>query len=247
MSLDEFTHQTPESLLAQDREAEFSGSRQLFTQVAEAFGVQLEEAEVVGWSDMLHLAYAIDEKIDVEHGSASGFIFDLLSDKYETGPMQRTQARFQDYMEHQSETRYQTIIERLGGISLLAKQQSEADTVEKVVNVRLAEADLFSYLLLLPTENMPDKIPREKFNKWLGSFSRAGYIVDSLIDIKEDYEGGSTNLRPSIATRIGLAKSAAKEAFGGLRKTPPRVLGKTLLVALKYEFQSRKPDFSSRS
>lgn len=244
MPLDEINSISLENGVANDRAAEFSGSRRLFTEVAHAFDVQLEDSEAEGWGDMLHLAYAIDQKVDIEQGDVPTFIQKLLASKYDTGPTISVQTRFLEYMQRQPESRHETIIHRLGSIGLLAKEQAAADTVNKVVDIRLAEADLFSYLLLLPTENKPDKTQREKFNRWLAGFSRTGYIVDSLIDIKEDYQSGNTNLQPSITARAKLAKAATKEALNGIRQTPLKVLGKTILVALKYEFRSRKPDFS---
>jgi hypothetical protein len=59
-------------------------------------------------------------------------------------------------------------------------------------------------------------------------------MLDSLFDIKQDYENGEVGLRPTLSDRIKLAKAAATESALAVKRTPPNLFGKCVLNGIRY-------------
>jgi hypothetical protein len=112
------------------------------------------------------------------------------------------------------------------------------------VRLRNEEAGIYSGLLALPVESRHDAAQRNAFNDWLDHFSRAGYLIDSLVDLKDDYQTGATSVRPSLHSRTVVGRHAASETIVTLRKTPYRAVGQIAMVGFRYQVLNRKPDLS---
>jgi hypothetical protein len=72
---------------------------------------------------------------------------------------------------------------------------------------------------------------------------RAGYLLDSLKDIREDYESGASGVKPSLAASGKMAAYLMKETIRTARVSP-RALGKGAMVMLRYEVKKIHPDLS---
>ncbi len=223
---------------------QFSGSRYLFRMAAQEFGVNLSEQEDNDWRALLGGAYFVDHLLDIDKDDVQSRVVALASGQLLDSLHENTQIRFREYLLRQAETRYEDIIRRLGQVSSLAHQQASAKSASDVITVRRQEADLLAYLLALPAEDRPDAEAREKFNDWLLGWSRAGYLLDSLVDMGLDYKNSDSGVEPTIRSRVSVGAAAIKETFIAARKTPPRLLGHCALVGFRYLLLNKKPDMT---
>lgn len=223
---------------------QFSGSRYLFREAAKAYKVRLEEHEDNDWRALLGGAYLVDHLLDVEQIDIMPAINAIVAGELRDDLHTDTQARFANYMRRQPKDRYVDIMRRLGGVSAMAERQASATTAGEVIKVRLEEAELLAYLLSLPEDQRQDANGRRKFNKWLRGWSRAGYLLDSFIDMRDDYESGASGLEPTVKIRAQIGSTAAKEMARAAVKTPPQLLGKCALVGFRYLVLNKKPDLT---
>jgi hypothetical protein len=230
----------------QDRQsASYSGSRYLFREAAGAFKVQLKEDEYDGWRALLGGAYLVDHLVDNERADIMPAIADMLWGRFREDLHLDTQHRFRNYMLSQPQDEYEGLLNKLSQVNGLVEAQRQAITPQEVVAVRLQEADLLADMLSLPAEGHPDVFERIRFNNWLLGWSRAGYLVDSLRDIQDDYQNRDSGLEPSARARTSLARSAFKEILVAAQKTPPQLIGRCALVAFRYVSMNKKADMTS--
>lgn len=230
-----------------DEPGSFSGSAALFMRTAHDMGVQVTSEEERHWHTLLELAYAIDEQVDTRRGDITPFIGAMLTGKEMEGADAGLQRRVQHFMGAQTPSRRGYILDSLDRVGQLVQDQRQAHTPEELVRTRLDEADLFASLLALPTEGRPDKTQRNRFNSWMLGFSRCGYTVDSFLDVKDDYEDGSTSVKPTLHARLVIGKAAFRESVIAVRRIPAHTLGTSAVVAAKYFLVARKPTFSSKN
>ena len=221
-----------------------SGSRYLFRGAARSFGVELEDQEDEDWRAMLGGAYLVDHLLDIDKTDIMPGVAAIVSGELIEGLHERTQVRFREYMLRQEESRYDDIIRRLEQVSSLSHRQALAESAQEVIDIRREEADLLAYLLGLPTHNRRDSVARERFNDWLVGWSRCGYLLDTLIDMKLDYDNGDSGVRPTTRAKAVIAGVAVKESLIATRKTPLRLLGKCALVGARYLLLNKKPDLT---
>jgi hypothetical protein len=225
-------------------ETSFSGSRYLFRSASEAFRVELTEQEDYDWRALLGGAYLVDHLLDIDKTDIMPHINAVISGRAIPTLHRDTQLSFRNYMLRQDKSRYDDIMQRLDGVSQFAQRQAEAKTADEVVEVRIEEADLLAHLLSLPTEARGDAFAREKFNIWLRGWSRCGYLLDTFIDMKFDYENGDSGVRPSTSSRTTVAAATARESLTAIRNTPLILIGKCAVVGVKYSLLNRKPDMT---
>jgi len=223
-----------------------AGSRYLFADAAKAFGVHLDSQENDDWRTLLMLGYVIDELVDVDRRQDIGQQLRavLAGDSFQYGPPELP-ARFRAYMAAQTDTRQAEILARLDQVSGFVDAQANSTTVDELVAVQAQEAQLFAQVLSLPVEDRPDAAQRNRFNQWLQGFSRVGYLFDTLVDLQQDYEDGSSSVRPTFRAKAAIGRITIKESLAAVRKTPPRLLGKVAVVGLKYQFLGKRPNLSN--
>lgn len=222
----------------------FSGSRYLFNRAAEVFGVELTEQEDNDCRALLGGAYLVDHLLDIDKTDIMPYLSSIIAGHGIPTLHQDTQVRFRNYMLRQSEASYDDIMRRLDGVSLFAHRQTEARTAGEVIDVRLEEADLLTHFLALPTDSRSDSAAREKFNTWLGGWSRTGYLLDTLMDLRLDYRNGDSGLKPSVDAYATIAAATIKESLPAIRNTPMRLIGKCAIVGFKYTLLNMKPEMT---
>lgn len=228
-----------------DEQTEFSGSVRMMSEVAFAFGVNLTTQERKDWQTLGRAAYVIDQYLDAEKDFPRPDIApELFSGKPIPGVPLEFSQDCREWLERQPKERQIQISNYLTRIRLLVEEQTLATTASEVVVIRREESDLLAYILSLRMEDHEDAPARVKFNSWLIAAMRAGYLFDSLLDIKEDYENGASGLRPGLAASSKMAAYLLRETVIAARVSPIRVLGKGALVMMRYEFKKNHPDFA---
>ncbi|HEX4774032.1 MAG TPA: hypothetical protein VH234_00760 [Candidatus Saccharimonadales bacterium] len=213
---------------------ERAGSAYLFGSVAESMGVELAPQERGDWKTLLAAAYAIDYIVDDEGKDIDSVVASFLAGGKLEGATNLITTNFRRYIETQPEERRALTIQRLGAIGSHVELCSQAESVTELITARQDEAELYASFFELPLNNTSDKSQRSIFNAWLHVFSRTGYLVDSLLDLKVDYEDGGTKVEPTVANRIMLARAAFRESVVLARQTPSVALVDILKVGYHY-------------
>ncbi len=221
--------------------AEGSGSARLFRAVGESFGVDIGDRERQDWRVLLGALYVADHLIDDRRESELSPLVKLLEGDGLPGIDTEFQEACWDFMANQTPERRQEIYKNFGQMAEFASQLRATESIHELIRIRLQDAGVFADLLSLPTTDTIDPTERDDFNDWLLSFSRTGYLVNSLHDLGDDYQTGETSVKPTPKARLVLARSALRETIIGINKTPLRTIGSLTMVAFRYEVLGRKP------
>jgi hypothetical protein len=212
----------------------YEGSRALFHSAANQFGVELTDEESYDWAVVLGGSMLLDHLVDVEQVDITGPFQEITSGHFRDDLSRDIQVRFANFMHRQDEQGRQALLDGVRTVDELAERQRNAGSVQEIIDIRREEADILSSFLELETDGHPDAAARKRFNRWVNSWSRVGYMLDSLFDIKQDYENGEVGLRPTLSDRIKLAKAAATESALAVKRTPPNLFGKCVLNGIRY-------------
>ena len=224
-----------------DESKSYGGSRELFRVAATQFGVNLTDREDFGWRELLGGAYIVDHLLDVKKVDIMPSIQNMLDGELIPDLTALPQLRISEYMNQQAESRRKYILDSLKQIGELVLAQRVAVKASDVVEIRIAESDIFSGILALDTEDRSDSISRSRFNSWLKSGGRTGQLLDSLLDVSEDYQNGESCVVPTTRSRSVFAAAMTKEAISTVRKTPPSLFEKMTVHGLRYVFKNDKP------
>lgn len=228
-----------------DEQTEFSGTTRLFSEVALNFGVEVQTQEREDWQTLGRAAYIIDQYLDVERSDVMSDIAPrLFSGQPIPGVPEELSRDCRWFVERQSPTRQVEIQQQLERVILLVDAQAAAKLPDEVIAIRQEEAELLANLLSLLVEGRHDAEPRQRFNAWMSAFCRTGYMLDSLLDLKEDYETGASQVPPNFHSRRALAAATLKEASYARRTMSLKLLGKCAMVAVRYELRNKKADFT---
>ena len=212
----------------------------LFAGVAQSMGVDLTREDRNDWSVLHAAAYAIDGIVDEQRQDLDQRIAVFLDGGHLEGASEQVSSALRGYVEKQPGERQAAVKRRIGMIGLYVARCTEAQTVDQLIAARNAEAGLFADFLSLPPSGNNDGEQRRTFNNWLHAFSRAGYLIDSLADLRPDYESGEVSVKPTIRNHAVLAKAALKESVNLSRLTPLKSLLHVFQVGYNYQVAGRK-------
>ncbi len=193
--------------------------------IATHFGVIVNESDEAYWRAMLNLARAVDIHLD-EEGNQD--VPDLFATLLAGEPIEHMTA---EECEEFKKVYYAQTPEKqaqiLKGTSIVAfaLELKTAIRLSDIVAARVAEAEVFGRIISLPEHGaFPDNSARKRFNSWLVQFSRAGYLIDSLIDYSDDFQNGELSLEPSLLSRLTLGREVCRELMVCYRDLPKKAL-----------------------
>lgn len=196
----------------------------LLGELATLFGVKVEQSDVERLQGRLTLAKAFDTVVDVD-GVADAESLDLLFTRVMNGQT----------IPHVTDEEARCIAKDYNGLPIQRRKELKkallignyaygrlrAENVEEYSKVVLDESALFAEVIALETSPDPAQLTkRQSYNGWLKVFARAGYSVDSLVDLTSDYEQGLTNIIPTAENMYFLAKTALREVRGCFSAAP---------------------------
>jgi hypothetical protein len=226
-----------------NEQTEFSGSVRMMREVAESFGVSVTAQELKDWQTLGRASYVIDQYFDVVKADPTADIaVEHFSQLSIPGIPPQLIHDCIDWLERQAPDRQVTLVEYIAFVRKMVEAQAAATTVPEVVEVRHQEADVLGDILSLNSEGTADAAARQKFNNWIPRAMRAGYILDSLLDIKEDYESGTSGVEPGLKASAKMAAYLLKDTVE-VARVSPRALSKGAMVMVRYQFKKMHPDF----
>lgn len=230
-----------------DTGVSFGGSRILFRQAAECFGVELSEHEDYDWLVVMGAAMLIDHLVDVEGLDIKAPFQQITNGSLREDLHPDLQIRAINYMRRQNAEQQAFVFEAVSQVNELSIAQRKATRAKETVDIRLAEADILAQLLSLETADKPDMQARTRLNRWISSWSRTGYLLDSLADIGDDFSSGQSGVYPSVGARLVYATAASRESLTALGRTPPSLIGKCAMIGVNYVIKQRRVDVQTSS
>lgn len=200
---------------------EYSGGCRLFKAVATGVGVQLTPQETHDWEVLMGASFIIDALVDEQGRDLNPLIEAAIAGDVIPGVAEEAVTECKNYFERQSEEKREIILNGLRMIGVFPGLIAEAKSTNEIIDLRLKEADIYSSFLKLDIQESVDARARFRFNQWLDSFVKSGYLGDSFVDLNEDYQEGVINVAPSLHSRITIARATIRELRPGLRVTPP--------------------------
>jgi hypothetical protein len=220
----------------------FGGTRALFREAARQFDVDLSKQEDYDWLAQFGACMLIDHLVDVEKTDLPLFFNDIISGSIRDDLNPDVQVRAINYMGRLAPEARGRIFSQVAQVNKLVTAQRSASKATEVVDIRIAEADIFTSVVALEETDGMDESARKSFNAWLLGASRAAYLMDTMFDMRKDYENGETSVKPSAVARLQYAHAATREGLFALKRTPAGLIGKSALVAVNYVMKQRRLD-----
>lgn len=195
------------------------GARMLAT-VAGSMGAPTTDAEREYWRCSLLASRTIDTMVDDNGLKDTTAAVEKLLAGHPVGDMTGQEAEeFSEAYWSAEPAKRQVLAGALLSLPQLLARKQQARTVSALTAINTLEAQLSARVLALD-ESGNDIGARQRFNKWLGQFTVAGYAADTVADLRSDYEGASHKVAPTLRNRIALSR----QAFGSIKHAAQQTL-----------------------
>lgn len=188
--------------------------------VAKSMGVDVAPTDLEYWRTLFKVARAFDDETDNKHAEDVEKYFDKLTKGAPTFTIGRSEAKkFAAMYRVQTSERRAQIRNVFVTLPIYAERKRLATSVAELGVVNQEESRGFAELLFLEPVGS-DARQRARMNEWLLRFASAGYAVDALTDLKDDYLSMNVSVRPTLGNHLLLARAAVGKAAEGLKATP---------------------------
>ncbi|CAN7570195.1 hypothetical protein LJR230_003995 [Trinickia sp. LjRoot230] len=201
--------------------------------LATSFGVDVTHDDLRCWSLLLTISTALDVLVD-EDGVAdiAPHAKQLTEGRPIKGVTQQEATRFASVFKSLSAQKQASIMQGTA-LAAFAERQRDAKTVDAFRLVRCEEADMLAGILSMELrDGAADRGARLAFNQWMTHFSRAANLLDSLMDLRADYEQGLISIPPSVSNRGKLSRLAATELHNCVRGLPRGTIAPLFLASV---------------
>ena len=194
-----------DQLTLEDGEHTYSRGAQLLSLAANGFGVEVSSDQFDEWQAMFGSIYKLDSILDSDLGAIDRenrydiLVSDLIDSSAEgEACLPGCQlCRLKNQISSWGVPRVDELgknLEEIKKLTLMRRETSNAVTLGKLV---LLEGALAADLLAIPAE--------PKFNNWLRLLGASGTIIDTVVDLEEDYDRKLTRVTPGITNKLKLA------------------------------------------
>ncbi|NRO99595.1 hypothetical protein GWC77_27445, partial [Paraburkholderia sp. NMBU_R16] len=205
----------------------------ILADLARSFGVNIAQRDLQSWSLQFTVSRALDSLVDEDNvQDIRPHVDQLAAGLPIKGVSADEAAAFAAAFESWTETRQSSL--RAGAqLGDFAKQHLSAANIAQFVASRREEAEIFAGIFSIDIpDNAPDREARIAFNEWLQQFSRAGYLLDNLVDLRSDHARGLISLRPSLAHHAALGREVLMELRRCMRTLPPGAAARLFLAGV---------------
>ena len=179
----------------------------IFQAAAESFGVQLADEQNAEWQSLIKTAFILDNILDSDlpqvereetfDKSVPELIYPIAED-WDTVKLDRVVSAAMNVKEIAGEKRATTSAKKLGNLALY-------EGLETKRFLQLQDSD---------------DLGVTNFNAWLEYLLTFGVVVDTVVDLPEDYSNGLTMVEPSVINRSIIAAYGLRKASRLIATTP---------------------------
>jgi hypothetical protein len=211
----------------------YSRGTAIFQAAAESFGVQLNEGQAEEWRSLIKAAFVLDGILDSDlPQSEREFSFDRAIPEL-----------IYPLAENWDQQKLDRIVDAAMHVKDIASEKRAATSARKLGDLAIYEGIETKRFLQLEDA---EEISIANFNGWLEVLLPFGVVVDTSIDLPEDYTNGLTQVNPSIINRALIASRGFKYV-NRLASTTPAKLYRPLIVAAKAVTMDTNKDMVSNT
>lgn len=220
-----------------DGQHTYSRGSSMLMEMAHNFGVEVDEQQHDEWAATLGTIYKLDTILDSDLPKPErlGRFDALLGDVIEPGAeadctlvpcaLCQTSGHYQSW----DVAKQADFASNFEALKNSAEQRRATTTYRTLGTVTLLDGAIAARLISIPAEQ---NSMEARFNRWLGYLGEAGAIIDTAIDLREDFERGLTQVRPTVFNRAGLIAMGLPVTEKALRGMPLRtasLIGRNML------------------
>lgn len=188
--------------------------------VAGSMGASTTEAEREYWRCSLLAGRTIDDMVDNNGLTDTTIAVEKLLAGRPVGDMTGQEAEeFSAAYWGAEPAKRQILAGALLSLPQLLARKQQACTATELTAINTLEAQLSARVLALD-ESSTDSDARQRFNRWLGQFTVAGYAADTAADLRSDYKNANHKVAPTLRNRIALSRQAFSDIKHAARQTP---------------------------
>lgn len=206
----------------------YSRGVDIFVVAAQSFGFKPSSGQVEEWGKLLGAARILDDLLDSEQTQLDREeAYDRHVDAMFNEPDEEAlilEPRLFSGIRACSEgwtttkvNRVRSLTENVKDVALTRRDLTSAKELgllglrEGTETARLFEID------------SPLWVGEQDFNEWLETLLRFGVVVDTAVDLPEDYSNGLTKVQPTRLNQVAIARCGAPEIKPLLARTPLRL------------------------
>lgn len=190
----------------------------LFRSLAESFGATVSDYQVDYWDTMLTISRPLDVIVDkLQPEDIDKEALSLICGQPIDGVSREAAARFSATLHSASQERRDIILRGLQ-ISDLAKTLKATERVDEMLEIRSQEAVIYAEIMTI--DNPHQDSATLAFNEWLIGLGRAGYHLDTFIDLAKDYKENTVGVVPTLDSYAFIAKQTYQNARPALLGLP---------------------------
>lgn len=218
----------------------YSRGADVIRHAAEQWGITVSEEQSLEWQYLIASAYVLDNSLDnnarpikEREQQYDDLLADLLAGRLAADGVTDAESLVGGWQDEKIE-RIRTAAQSIKEIARTKRQTMDAKGLGKLALFEGAETARF--LSIEATDE-----PSQDFNRWLRDFLRLGVVVDSAVDLPEDYGNRLTLVQPTHRNQLIIAMYSVASGVR-LAKTTPLRLYRELALAGCATVSDRRKD-----
>jgi hypothetical protein len=202
----------------------YSRGAGIFTAAAEHWAIAVDPDQTYEWQMLLQAAYVLDDVLDgnepqvareqIYENYAAIMLSKQLPATYTTPAVL---AKVRDLSNLWSQEKRERLADVILQIKDIASEKRETYSAKVLGQLALREGLETARFLAFDDDQTEST---QRFNSWFEKLLQFGVVVDSSIDLAEDYTNGLTRIRPSRFNKATIAVSGVVSAARLLAITP---------------------------
>ncbi len=208
---------------------DYSRGLEIFGRVANSFGIEVSFDQQEEWRLMLRACRVLDDVLDCDDPLAErkARYYDLIlnifghddSKELSTDELHPEFCALSDGYRTWSEDKESRVRGALEAIEGIADEKRREVSARKLGLIAIKEGYETSKLFSLdPSSDATIAVTR--FNEWLNVLLCFGVVVDTCVDLQEDYDNNLTLVTPTFSNRMQVASAATRFLPPLVRLTP---------------------------
>jgi len=196
--------------------------------IANVVGVSVCDEDLEQWHMMGLFARGLDTKVD-KFGSTSSELEEQVAILTGESPyfseFSEDMANLFKSMYDQLSSERQEAVNAAPKLATIFHEMQNTSRVTQLIKLKRKEGELFTNLFRLDDRSLNDGLGRRRFNRALVPMTNAGYGLDTVLDLRADYEHEETRVRPTVINRSVLAAFVIQNGVqAGVQVLRPRTI-----------------------
>lgn len=225
----------------------YSQGTQIFVSAAHSFGAQLDSDTPSEWTNLLEAAYLLDGMLDSQRpqeereATYDAHVAALFDESVPLVDIPEEHLGLYTSLRQQSTTwtsqKHERVITATAKIKVIAAERRATTSPRMLGLIGLREGFETAQIFAIEGDESP---ANSRFNAWLVSLLKFGIIVDTIVDLQQDYTNGLNQVEPTPPNRARLIPHALPELARLARLNPLPLYAKLFRAMLAVTDDTQK-------